>query len=416
VQQIEPAAAGELLVEQHDRVRLATQHHERVVAVRRLRDGEALLLEEVTVGGETPDLVVHPEDRAGTRHGPVESYLRLAGAHNAVVDCRVLRVLVVRFSSIGDVLLTTPLVRALRRRHPDADVTFVTKRALAPLVSDNPHLTRVAALEPDEPLRHLARRLTALQPTHGLDLHGSLRSAALRALVRCRWSGYRKRKLARTLLITAKLDRYGDAPPVPERYFEAARGLDVRPDGGPPELHLGTGAQDRVAAWLAGRGLAEAPLAALAPGAAHATKRWPVRHWVDLATRLGASGYRCVIVGGAGDRGIAAQVPAAASAAGEFSLQETGALLARARVAVSGDTGVMHIATAVGTPVVALFGPTVRQFGFFPYGARATVVQRDLPCRPCSAMGTARCPLGHHRCLADIPADEVQAAVARLVA
>ena len=347
---------------------------------------------------------------------PPESYRRLAGAHNAAVDCRVLRVLVVRFSSIGDVLLTTPLVRALRRRHPDADVTFVTKRALAPLLSDNPHVTRVTALEPDEPLRHLARRLAALQPTHGLDLHGSLRSTALRWLVRCRWSGYRKRKVARALLIAAKLDRYGDAPPVPERYFEAARALDVQPDGGPPELHLGAGATDRIAAWLTQRGLADVPVAALAPGAAHATKRWPVRHWVDLATRLGTAGYRCVVVGGAGDRGIAAQVPAAASAAGELSLQETGALLARARVVVSGDTGVMHIATAVGTPVVALFGPTVRQFGFFPYRARATVVERDMSCRPCSAMGTAQCPLGHHRCLTDIAADEVTAVVERLVA
>jgi len=78
-----------------------------------------------------------------------------------------------------------------------------------------------------------------------------------------------------------------------------------------------------------------------------------------------------------------------ASAAGEFSLQETGALLARARVVVSGDTGVMHMATGVGTPVVALFGPTVAQFGFFPYRAPAAVLERALDCRPCSATGTA---------------------------
>jgi heptosyltransferase-2 len=104
------------------------------------------------------------------------------------------------------------------------------------------------------------------------------------------------------------------------------------------------------------------------------------------------------------------------SAAGEFSLQETGALLARARVVVSGDTGVMHMATGVGAPLVALFGPTVEQFGFFPYRAPAVVLQRDLECRPCSATGTATCPLGHHRCLTDVAPAEVAAAVARLVA
>jgi heptosyltransferase-2 len=76
----------------------------------------------------------------------------------------------------------------------------------------------------------------------------------------------------------------------------------------------------------------------------------------------------------------------------------------------------MHMATGVGTPVVALFGPTVEAFGFFPYRARATVLEGDLPCRPCSAMGTARCPLGHHRCLVDLLPDAVAAAVEALVA
>src|SRR5690349_17055910 len=292
---------------------------------------------------------------------------------------------------------------------------------MAPLVADNPHLAEVVTLEPGEPIRYLARRLRALAPTHGLDLHGSVRSASLRVLVRCRWSGYRKRKLARALLIATKLDAYRRRGPSPvaDRYFEAARRLDTRPDGGPPEFCLGPGATDRAAQWLAERGLAGARLAALGPGAAHATKRWPVAHWSALAERLRAAGFRPVVVGGPDDRGLAQQLAAAGaaeSAAGECSLQETGSLLARARVVVSGDTGVMHMATGVGTPVVALFGPTVAQFGFLPYRAASVVLERPLDCRPCSATGTARCPLGHHRCLGDITPAEVVAAVERLVA
>jgi len=331
----------------------------------------------------------------------------------------VLRILLVRFSSIGDILLTTPLVRALRRRLPDAQLIYVTKRAMAPLVADNPHLSQVVALEPDEPLTQLAGRLRGLQPTHALDLHGSLRSAALRLLVRCRWSGYAKRKLARTFLVATKLDTYRGHVPVPERYFEAARGLDVRPDGGPPEFFVGAAARERVGRWLAERGLAGERLAALAPGAAHATKRWPIAHWQALAERLRGAGYRIVVLGGPEDRGAAQQLGGSAlaeSAAGEFTLQETGACLARAKVLVSGDTGVMHMATGVGTPVVALFGPTVNAFGFFPYQARAAVLEQHLDCRPCSTMGTARCPLGHHRCLVDTLPDQVAAAVERLVA
>jgi heptosyltransferase-2 len=328
------------------------------------------------------------------------------------------RILCVRFSSIGDVLLTTPLVRALRRRHPDAELIYVTKSAMAPLVADNPHINQVVALEPGEPIAALARRVRALQPTHGLDLHGSLRSAALRLLVRCRWSGYSKRKLARTTLIATKIDLYGKHVPVAERYFEAARraGLDVQPDGGPPEFFLSTAARERASRWLAERGLDAKPFAALAPGAAHTTKRWPIAHWQSLAERLQRAGYGLVAVGGPGDRALTSRLPGVASAAGEFSLQETGACIARAAVLVSGDSGVMHMASGVGTPVVALFGPTVDAFGFFPYTQRALVLERELTCRPCSAMGTERCPLGHHRCLVDLPPDQVAAAVARLVA
>lgn len=333
-----------------------------------------------------------------------------------------LRILCVRFSSIGDVLLTTPLVRALHRRHPDAELYFVTKRAMAPLVVENPHLTQVVELAPGERIIDFAARLRALRPTHALDLHGSLRSAALRLLVPGIWSGYSKRKIARTTLIATKINIYGESVPVAERYFEAARGakLDVEPDGRPPEFFLAPTARAHMTHWLTEVGLDQQPFAVIAPGAAHATKRWPIAHWQSLVTRLRGFGLGIVAVGGPDDRELAnalrAEGDAVINVAGEFTLQETGACLSRATVVVSGDTGVMHMATGVGTRVVALFGPTVEPFGFFPYTKQAAVLERDLSCRPCSAMGTERCPLGHHRCLADILPDQVAAAVQRLVA
>lgn len=288
---------------------------------------------------------------------------------------------------------------------------------MAPLVMENPNLMQVIALEPGEPITELARRLRALGPTHGLDLHGSLRSTALRWLVPCFWSGYSKRKVARTMLISTKINIYGRHVPVPERYFEAALSLGVEPDRRPPEFFLAPAARESVGRWLVERGLEGKPIAALAPGAAHATKRWPIRHWQTLIERLQRMGHGLVAIGGPDDRELVTQLGSAVTnAAGEFSLQETGACLARASVLVSGDTGVMHMATGVGTPVVALFGPTVEPFGFFPYSPRASVVELDLDCRPCSAMGSDRCPLGHHRCLHDVLPDQVAAAVERLVA
>ncbi len=331
-------------------------------------------------------------------------------------------ILAVRFSAIGDILLTTPLLRALKGRHPDARVTFVTRAAFAPLLAHNPRVDEVIGWEPATPLAQLAGALRARSFTHRLDLHGSLRSAGLRWRLGGRWGRYPKHRAARFALVRWKRDLYRDRRPVAERYFDAANavGLGLEPDGGPLECFLPRPATVAAEEFLAASGIGRArQLIALAPGAAHFTKRWPEHHWVALVRELVVLGNDVVTVGGPDDAAAAGRVAAAAdgggtSAAGRFDLLGTAALLKRARALVAGDTGVMHLATAVGTPVVALFGPTVERFGFFPYRAKAAVLERDLPCRPCSAHGSAECPLRHHRCLQDLTPDLVLAALRRL--
>jgi heptosyltransferase-2 len=330
-------------------------------------------------------------------------------------------ILAVRFSSIGDILLTTPLLRAIRHAHPGSRMTVLTKREYVPLLSHNPNVQRVVGLAPGRSLLSLAAELRGDDYTHLLDLHDNLRSRALRLLVPGRWRSYPKHRAARALLIHAKRNRYRDRRPVPERYFSAARDLNVIPDGQPPEFFLGTEARDLAAAWLASVGLEhETNILAVAPGAAHATKRWPVEHWRVLVDSATKDGFAVVIVGGPDDAALGAALSdggprRVASAAGIFGLQATGALLQRARALVSGDTGVMHMATGVGTPVLALFGPTVEAFGFFPYTRRAMVLELPLPCRPCTSQGGPRCPLGHHRCMVDIHPDAVYEAIERTV-
>ncbi|MBA3346891.1 MAG: lipopolysaccharide heptosyltransferase II [Gemmatimonadales bacterium] len=331
-------------------------------------------------------------------------------------------ILVVRFSAIGDILLTTPLLRALRARYPAAWITALTKEQYLPLLSHNPHVNEVIGIGSGESFRQVAERLRRAGYTHRLDLHGSLRSLALRRLVPGRWTTYSKRRLARALLIATKRDFYCADVPVAERYFEAAAQLDVRPDGASPEFFLSPEAPSDASSWLMRTGAGARSLVAIAPGAAHATKRWPVGHWIELTRRLTSSEASVVVLGGSEDVTIAKAIVAGAgprvfTAAGQLTLQQTGALLQRASALVCGDTGVMHMATAVGTPVVALFGPTVRQLGFFPYRARrATVVERDLGCRPCTAQGSSRCPLGHHRCMREIVPAAVTATLAEMLA
>lgn len=330
------------------------------------------------------------------------------------------RVVAVRFSSLGDLVLTTPLLRALRARHPRAHLTVVTKAEYALLFAHSPQLNEVIGWDPASGLGPLARQLRAGRFTHRMDLHRSLRSRALRLLVGGRWSSYPKHRLARAALIRLKRDWYRDRRPVAERYFDAARGLDLAPDGGPPEVFLHSGSVREADRFLAEHGLGrQRTLVAVAPGAAQATKRWPERHWTALLGALVSAGRDVVVVGGPGERELAGRVAAAggaqaASAAGAFDLLGTGALLRRARGLVAGDTGVAHLATAVGTPAVVLMGPTVGTFGFLPYRARATVLERPLSCRPCSSQGGERCPLDHHNCLETILPQDVLEALRRL--
>jgi heptosyltransferase-2 len=313
------------------------------------------------------------------------------------------RVLVVRFSALGDVILTTPLVRALRTAWPDARITFVTTRAAAAVFAHSPRVDRVVALAPGAPLGTLTAQLREEAWTHRLDLHASLRALRLRTALGGRWRTWRRHRLARRMLIAFGAEWYGRLPPVAERYFETVADLGIHPDGGPPEVF--THADDRARA----RDVAAGEYVVMAPGASRATKRWPPSHWRELAARLRAAGLGVVAAGTAAERRLL-DGDAAVPAFGE-GLGVTAALLAGARCAVTNDSGLMHLATAVGTPVVALFGPTVRAFGFAPYPGPAAVLERPMACRPCSPYGSARCPLGHHRCMIDLAPATVARAV-----
>ena len=299
---------------------------------------------------------------------------------------------------------------------------MLTKEQYVPLLSHNPNVNEVLGIAPGEGIGAIARRIRGVRYSHLLDLHGSLRSRVLRRLAPGRWRSYEKRWVERLVLIVTKRDIYADQVPVAERYFEAAKPLDVEPDGGPPDFFIGEEADRSAAERLADLGLGQdRPIVAVAPGAAHATKRWPENYWVDLARRVTPTGADVAVLGGPDDAELAGRIAGLAGAgvaslAGTLGLQETGAVIRRAEALVSGDTGVMHMGTGVGTPLVALFGPTTRQFGFFPYRSSAGIVELDLSCRPCSAHGGARCPLGHHRCMKQMLPDLVYAAIARALA
>ncbi len=340
--------------------------------------------------------------------------------------------LIIRFSSVGDIILTSPLIRTLRARYPHSRIDFLVKEEYADLVRHNPHLSQTLLFPTGGTSADLRRIRTQIQASRYdviLDMHDSIRSRVLccgpTPVLR-----YRKRRLARFVLIHGKTDIFkwtGGAPPITERYLEPVRTLGIVNDGLGVEIFVPDAAQTSLGQVLKSADIPPgARLLGLCPSARHATKMWlPERFASAAATLARTYGLPILLFGSAAEHERCAMIGSQIkkvlpgtpvyNCAGTLSLLETAAAMDRCAVVLSNDTGLMHLASARRRPVVAVFGPTVRQFGFFPAGKEARVVEHPgLPCRPCTAIGQASCPRGHFRCMQDIRESDVVTA-ARLL-
>lgn len=322
--------------------------------------------------------------------------------------------LVVQTAFLGDVVLTTPLLEALAARHGPVDVV-ATPGATA-LLTTHPAVRSVIPHDKRGPERGpggilaLARRLRANGYARAYLPHGSWRSG-----LAARLAGIPERigfaDAPARALYTRRV-----AAPAGGHECDRLLALAGAPPGGRPTL--GLTAADRAAAdrWLAAHAV-PARFVAVAPGSIWGTKRWG--RYAELAAALEAF---VVVVGGPEDHALGEAIVAAAAgrsanACGALALRESAALLERAAVLVTNDSAPLHLAQATATPTVALFGPTVPAFGFGPRGPHDRIAEvAGLACRPCSRHGPARCPLGHHRCMSDLPAARVAGLTGELLA
>ena len=350
-------------------------------------------------------------------------------------------ILVIRLSSIGDILLTTPALRALKRWDPHREVHFLLKSEYEELVRENPNVDRVIPWDPSGGLPGLIGLARRLRGGYDLviDLHRSLRSAILRRAIGARQVlTYPKGVIRRTIMIQTGWKAITRKAPVPERYLRALSPIGAKGDERGIDLFISREVRDRVEGIMAdeaaGAGLSAAhrsgtghsierfSYVAIAPGARWATKRWLPERFAAVADALAEiHGLVPILIGGRDEGEVFRAVregmkSPALDFSGRLSLIETGAAIAASRLLISNDTGLMHMATAVSTPVVAIFGPTTRELGFYPYRGPHEVVEQDISCRPCHHLGGDRCPKGHHRCMTEIGAEAVIGAGERLLA
>jgi lipopolysaccharide heptosyltransferase II len=328
--------------------------------------------------------------------------------------------LIIRFSSVGDIILTSPLIRTLRTRFPHCRIDFLVKEDHADLVRHNPHLSQTLLFPKGGGLTELRRIRTLIQSSRYdaiLDMHDNLRSRFL-TFGRTPVLRYKKRRLARFVLINSPWDMYaleGGALPMHQRYIEPLAPYGVEDDGAGPEVFVPETIHASATAILSAAGLTPGATAiGVCPSARHATKMWDAEKFAGAASvlaqerklpvvLLGAQSERARCEHIASTMRMRAPFITVINTAGLCSLLETAAAMDRCAVVLTNDTGLMHLAASRKRPLVAVFGPTVRQFGFFPSGPASTVVEHPgLSCRPCTAIGDATCPRGHFRCMTDI--------------
>jgi heptosyltransferase-2 len=322
-----------------------------------------------------------------------------------------MRILVIRLSSMGDVILSSAVLDYLHTSEPSADIDMVTGTPYAALFQDDPRLSRTIAYDRNAP-QGACDRIRRREYDRVVDLQNSPRSRRLTAAARTAVIGrFDKKYLARTLLLLGRISLYRRDEDVVARYLRAAGWRGEGPAPVKVRLARPLAVSDFARAALAGAGGER--LLGMIPFSAWPNKQWPLERYRDVAARMAQAGWEIVVFGGPDDRPAAEKLQesvgeACVSVAGRIPLDQSAAVLSQCRLVVGNDTGLTHMARAVGRPVAVVFGATTWHFGFYPSGGPAhRVLEVPLWCRPCNAHGGAVCLRGGRPCLTRISVDSV---------
>ena len=322
------------------------------------------------------------------------------------------KVLIIRFSSIGDIVLTTPVVRCIKQQMPDAEIHFAVKKTFLPVVQANPYIDKMQVLEDD--LKVYIGKLREENFDFIVDLHQSLRSKYIRKSLKAPSSGFPKLNFRKWMLARFKIDLMPDIHIV-DRYFKAAEKLGIKNDGQGLDYFIPEKDEYKLAALPEGF---RDGYSVFVIGAKHATKRLPEHKIISICKKLNRP---VILLGGAEDKGVAKRVeadsgPLVLSMCGSLNLNQSASLVKQAEIVISHDTGLMHIAAAFRKRIVSIWGNTVPELGMSPYmpgdEEKSDIIEvKGLKCRPCNKLGYKKCPKKHFRCMEEIDEEAVKLAV-----
>lgn len=311
-----------------------------------------------------------------------------------------MKILVIRFSSMGDIIYTTPVVRCLKKQLPDAEIHFLTKPAFRYIYDNNPYLDKLLLLK--STLDETVAEVKAEQYDYIIDLHNNLRTAIIKFRTGIRSSTYKKQRFRKWLSLKFKMKLVAPTHLV-DRYLKTVQFLGVQNDGQPIDYYIK--AEHDLGKLLPASH--QTGYAAFVIGATHFTKRMPNDKIIGICRQIGKP---VVLLGGndvkANGEAIATAIGQQVyNACGITSLDESVFLVSKAACVLGFDTGLTHIAEAFNVPIVSIWGGTVPELlGVQPYMVKDTLVSGiELYCRPCSKFGLEKCPQGHFKCMKGMP-------------
>jgi ADP-heptose:LPS heptosyltransferase len=318
---------------------------------------------------------------------------------NKIMFLMKVKFLIIRFSSIGDIVLTTPVVRCLKEQVEGAEVHYVTKKQFASILTPNPYIDKVHIL--DGSLNKLIGELKLESFDYIIDLHHNLRSLIIKMRLRRLAFSFDKLNYEKWLMVHFKKNKLPNSHIV-DRYLDTCNLFDIQNDNKGLDFFIETKNEVPIStlptSFLHG-------YVALVIGAKHATKQMPDAKLAELCKKIS---HPVILLGGSEDKEKAELIIKLTSkesvfnACGKFNLQQSASLVKQAKVVVTHDTGLMHIAAAFKQRIISIWGNTIPEFGMYPYipGFDQSIFEiKGLNCRPCSKIGYNSCPKTHFNCM-----------------
>lgn len=318
-----------------------------------------------------------------------------------------MKILIVRFSSIGDIVLTTPVVRCLKQQLKGLELHYLTKQKFASVIEHNPYIDKLITI--NDSIAEVVQQLKQENYDYVLDLHHNIRTLQLKWSLGKKSFSFNKLNWEKFLLVNFKINKLPQKHIV-DRYFETTKEFNITNDNKGLDYFIAEKDQVNIAQALPAN--FSNGYNALVVGGSYYTKQIPLNKLLEICK---ISSKPLVLMGGKEDSEIAEKVQQILkdkvfNSCGKFSINQSASVIQQADKVITSDTGLMHIAAAYKKEMVSLWGNTIPEFGMGPYfpGENSQILEvKNLSCRPCSKLGYKKCPKGHFKCMNDIDINSV---------